>query len=411
MERVGWLPRMFAAVGFLVAAVVFANLRGGRDRGAAACGLPAATRGLMVHNSRQLERALAHSRRTNIVLAPGIYRHRGPFHVRDGKRLYAARLGAAVLKAGIVLGAPGGRAFPVLRGLLIDVRDRSETLDGDAIHVWGPASRARILDTTVLGHRRIDGGIIVRQPEGFVARRVVVRGFRSYGVLVDPDEPGYNARRPFQLDDVAVSHVAWPVRGVSGGRAEACFWLGSRGATRRVSAFDCGLAGIWTGSANSSSLVHEAEIDRTPVGIYLEHFTTDGVFEARVGPSVQRGVNAEWADPVWGGRPASVGNVFRDSTFRTSLVGVFLDEGTSLDESVRLYFRRPELGWDRQLSEASTTASRATTSAGCCRVRCPSRWRTSDGPSNRSRPAACAPRRRARSRGAPGSGGTSSRPA
>ena len=329
MERVGWLPRTFAAVGFLVAAVVFADAAR-----ATVVQPPAAYRAprgaLVVHNSRQLDRALAHSRRTNIVLAAGIYRHRGPFYVRDGQRLYAARLGAAVLKAGVVLGAPRGRAFPLLRGLLIDVRNRSETLDGDAIHVWGSARRARILDTTVLGHRRIESGIIVRQPEGFVARRVVVRGFRSYGVLVDPDEPGYTARRPFRLEDVAVSHVAWPVRGASGGRAEACFWLGSRGATRRVSAVDCGLAGIWTGSANSGSLVHEAEIDRTPVGIYLEHFTTDGVFERlRVGPSVQRGVNAEWADPAWGGRPASVGNLFRDSTFRTSLVGVFLDEGTT----------------------------------------------------------------------------------
>jgi hypothetical protein len=329
MERVGWLPRTFAAVGFLVAAVVFADAAGGT-----VVQPPAAYRAprgaLVVHNSRQLDRALAHSRRTNIVLAPGIYRHRGPFYVRDGKRLYAARLGAAVLKAGVVLGAPSGRAFPLLRGLLIDVRNRSETLDGDAIHVWGSASRARILDTTVLGHRRIESGIIVRQPEGFVARRVVVRGFRSYGVLVDPDEPGYSARRPFRLEDVAVAHVAWPVRGASGGRAEACFWLGSRGTTRRVSAVDCGLAGIWTGTANSGSLVHGAEIDRTPVGIYLEHFTTDGVFERlRVGPSVQRGVNAEWADPAWGGRPASVGNLFRDSTFKTSLVGIFLDEGTT----------------------------------------------------------------------------------
>ena len=138
MERVGWLPRTFAAVGFLVAAVVFADAAG-----ATVVQQPAAYRAprgaLVVHNSRQLDRALAHSRRTNIVLAAGIYRHRGPFYVRDGKRLYAARLGAAVLKAGVVLGAPSGRAFPLLRGLLIDVRNRSETLGGDAIHVWGSA--------------------------------------------------------------------------------------------------------------------------------------------------------------------------------------------------------------------------------------------------------------------------------
>jgi hypothetical protein len=329
MEQVGWLPRTLAAVVFLVAAVVCADVaRATVVRPPAAYRLPPAAR--WVHNSRQLDRALAHSGRTNIVLAAGVYRHRGPFYVRNGNRLYAESLGTAVLEAGVVLGAPKGRAFPLLRGLRIDVRSPSETLYGDAIHVWGSASRAHILDTTVLGHGRVDSGIIVRQPEGFVARRVVVRGFRSYGVLVDPDEPGYSARKPFRLEDVAVSHVAWPVRGASGGRAEACFWLGSRGATRRVSALDCGLAGIWTGSANSRSLVQDAEVDHTPVGIYLEHFTTDGVFERlRVGPSVQRGVNAEWADPAWGGRPASVGNLFRDSTFRTRVVGIFLDQGTT----------------------------------------------------------------------------------
>ena len=396
----GWFPRRSRRL----------RRRGRRDRGAAACGLPGATRGALGAQLAQLDRALAHSRRTNIVLAAGIYRHRGPFYVRDGKRLYAARLGAAVLKAGVVLGAPSGRAFPLLRGLLIDVRNRSETLDGDAIHVWGSARRARILDTTVLGHRRIESGIIVRQPEGFVARRVVVRGFRSYGVLVDPDEPGYTARRPFRLEDVAVSHVAWPVRGGSGGRAEACFWLGSRGATRRVSAVDCGLAGIWTGSANSGSLVHEAEIDRTPVGIYLEHFTTDGVFERlRVGPSVQRGVNAEWADPAWAAvqRASATFSATRRSGRASSASSSTRARLGRMWPAVRSPVRA---GLGSATISGSTTASRATTSAGCCRVRCPSRWRTSDGPSNRSRPAACAPRRCARSRGVPGSGGTSSRP-
>jgi hypothetical protein len=338
MERVGWLPRTLAAVALLFATVVLSDAAGATVvRPPAPYGLPRGA--LWVHSSRQLDRALARPGRTNIVLAPGVYRHRGPFYVRNGNRLYAAQLGSAVLEAGVVLGAPKGRGFPLLRGLRIDVRSSSETLYGDAIHVWGSASGARILDTTVLGHGRVESGIMVRQPEGFVARRVVVRGFRSYGVLVDPDEPGYTARRPFRLEDVAVAHVAWPVRGASKGRAEACFWLGSRGATRRVSAVDCGLAGIWTGSANTRSLVQDAEIDRTPVGIYLEHFTTDGVFERlRIGPSVQRGVNAEWADPVWGGRPASVGNAFRDSTFRTRVVGVFLDQGTTRTDVVGCTF-------------------------------------------------------------------------
>ena len=338
MERSPRLLRaLAAALLVLVAAVLADAARATVVQPPAPYRLP--RNALWVHDSRQLAHALAHTRATNIVLAPGVYDHRGPFLVRYGNRLYAARLGTVVLRAGVVLGANAGRGFPLLRGLRFDVWQPSRTLLGDAVHVWGSARGARVLDTTIVGHGRLSAGIAVRQPEGFVAKRVVVDGIRDYGVLVDPGDPGYRARRPYLLEDVAVSHVARPVRGSSNGRAEACFWLGSRGVARRISAQGCGLAGIWTGSANTRSLIQDAEIDWTPVGLYLEHFTRDGVFERlHIGPNVRRGVNAEWADPVWGGRPASVGNVFRDSTFATSLVGVYLDEGTTRTSVLRCTF-------------------------------------------------------------------------
>ena len=41
------------------------------------------------------------------------------------------------------------------------------------------------------------------------------------------------------------------------------------------------------------------------------------------------GLNAEWADPAWGRRPASVDNVIEDSRFESSLAGIYLDEGTT----------------------------------------------------------------------------------
>jgi len=337
MDRVGWHPRVIAVWVSLVAALV------GDGAAQARVDLPRATTlvrppapyavpagSLRVSTSDQLAQALAHSRRTNIVLAAGVYDHRTPFYVRNGERLYAAGLGKVVLRAGIVLGGNSGRAFPLIRGLHFDVRDAGRTLLGDVVHVWGSARNARVLDTTIAGHGRIDSGIVVREPEGFVAKRIVVRGFRSYGVLVDPNRPGYRGRRPYRLEDVAVSGVFRPSPGSSNGTAEACFWLGSRGTVSRASARRCGLAGVWTGSANTGSLLEDVEIDAAPVGIYLEHFTRGATFQRlRVGPNVSRGVNAEWADPVWGGRPASVGNVFRDSSFTTSLVGVYLDAGTT----------------------------------------------------------------------------------
>jgi len=337
MERVGWLLRVFAVGCLLAAGPVVGDGAAGRAhasrdstvvRPPGPYKLPAGA--VWVHNSRQLVRALARTHATNIVLAAGVYNHHEPFYVRNGSRLYAAHVGQAVLRAGIALGANSGGSGPLLRGLRFDVRDPRRTLNDNVIHVWGTGSRARILDTTVAGHGRIDAGIFVRQVEGFVAKRVVVRGFRSYGVLVDPNTSGYRARRPYLLEDVDVARVARPTRGSSRGTAEACFWLGSRGFVRRASARQCGLEGIWTGSANTGSRLQDVEIDGTQVGIYVEHFTRGATFKRlRIGPNVQRGVNAEWADPAWGGRPASVDNVFRDSTFASSLVGVYLDEGTT----------------------------------------------------------------------------------
>jgi hypothetical protein len=124
--------------------------------------------------------------------------------------------------------------------------------------------------------------------------------------------------------------VGRPTRGSSHGTAEACIWLGSRGVVRRTSARRCGLEGIWTGTGVTDSLLQDVEVDRSPVGIYVEHFTRGTTFERlRIGPHVVRGVNAEWADPAWGRKPASIDNTFRNSTFATSLVGVYLDEGTT----------------------------------------------------------------------------------
>jgi hypothetical protein len=49
----------------------------------------------------------------------------------------------------------------------------------------------------------------------------------------------------------------------------------------------------------------------------------------RVGGNVRIGVVTEWAAPEWSGRPASVDNVIQESWFEASVVGVFLDAGTT----------------------------------------------------------------------------------
>src|SRR5919204_3663588 len=342
MDGVGWLLRV-SAVGCLIAVGLLGDGAVGHasaSRGARVVRPPSPYRlpakAVWVSNSRQLEAALSRGRTRNVILKDGVYDSGEPFLVHNGNRLYAAHLGRAVLRAGIALGANTGGAAPLVRGLRFDVSDPRRTLNNSMILVWGTATGTRILDTSIAGHGRIDAGIWARQVEGFVAKRVVVRGFRSYGVMVDPNDPAYRTARPYLLEDVAVSRVARPARGSSNGTAEACIWLGSRGIVRRASASRCGLAGVWTGAANTGSLLQDIAIDHSPTGIYLEHYTKGATFERlRVGPAVRRGVNAEWADPAWGGRPASVDNVFRDSIFATSVVGVFLDEGTTRTSVIR----------------------------------------------------------------------------
>jgi hypothetical protein len=285
---------------------------------------------LAVSSSRELVAALEDGRQEAIVLAPGTYDNPRPFADREGDRLYAARLGTAVFKAGVVLGGNSGPAGASIRGLSFDVSDPAKTLNGAIVHVWGSASDASVRDTRLDGNRRVETGLLVRQAQGFVGRRIVASGFRSYGVVVDPNDVGYRTRSPFALSDLTISRVRRPVRGSSNGRAEACLWLGSPGTVRRVDVRRCGITGIWTGTATHGSHVVDATIDRAPVGIYIEHYTTNATFERlRVGPNVSRGVNAEWSNLALGQKPASSDNLIQDGYFRTTDVGVYLDQGTT----------------------------------------------------------------------------------
>jgi hypothetical protein len=87
---------------------------------------------------------------------------------------------------------------------------------------------------------------------------------------------------------------------------------------------------VWTGTATIGARFDQVAVDRTPTGVYIEHFTHDSTFRRlRIGSHVEVGVTAEWDDPAWGGRPASVDNVIENSRFASSVVGVYLDEGTT----------------------------------------------------------------------------------
>jgi hypothetical protein len=286
---------------------------------------------IRVSDAAELRTRLRQRRRTAIVLANGGYDGRRPFLNPYGHRLYAASLGRAVLRAGLSLGGNEGGGGALVRGVVVDVGDAGRTVDGAAIAVWGTGRKTRILDTTVRGRGTLSAGVEARRPEGLVIERLVARRFRDFGVLVDANKPARDASQPgFRLTDIDVAGVARPSPGSSMGTAEACVWIGNTGTVRRVRARSCAWSGLWTGTAANRAQFDQIDVDRARTGIYVEHFTHSSRFRRlRIGPSVRVGLNAEWADPAWGRRPASVDNLIEDSRFESSLAGIYLDEGTT----------------------------------------------------------------------------------
>ena len=143
---------------------------------------------IRVTNSAQLRAALARHKMRRIVLAAGTYRNPRPFLNPYGHRLFAEKLGAVVLKAGLSLGGNHGRGGGLVRGVVFDVDRPSRTVAGAIIGVWGTGRNSSVLDTTLKGHRAVSAAIVVRQPDGLIVRRVVAREFTQYGVVVDAND-------------------------------------------------------------------------------------------------------------------------------------------------------------------------------------------------------------------------------
>jgi hypothetical protein len=284
-----------------------------------------------VSTSRQLHAALARAVRRTIVLAAGAYESRRPFLNPRGHRIYAARRGRAVLRAGLSLGGNTGGAGALVRGVVVDIDDARRTVDGAAIAVWGTGRDVRILDTTLRGNGVTRAGISAQQPEGLEISRVVVRRFTDFGIFVDANNLHQGPlSSPFRIRDADVAHVGRADPGSSHGSAEACIWIGNTGSVRRVRLRSCAWTGLWTGTSADRAQVDGLDVDLAPTGVYVEHFTRDSTFRRlRIGPQVRVGLTAEWADPAWDHQPASVDNLIELSRFESWLAGVYLDEGTT----------------------------------------------------------------------------------
>jgi hypothetical protein len=281
-----------------------------------------------VSTSAQLISALSAATPQNIVLANGIYDNTVPFYDANGHHLYAATLGGAVLRAGLTLGGNYGSGNGSVRGVSFDVSDPAKTLSSSVIHIWGPGGiGSQVQDVTIAGHNVIATGIEALPLDRIVVQRVVVRNVTDYGVIV---LGGTALTTPTLLEDLNVAGVMRAVPGSSNGTAEVCLWLANTVTVHRALVRSCGIAGVWTGNTITGAVLENLDIDGTPVGVYMEHYTSGTTIQyLNVGSGVVTGVNCEWADPLTGGLPACVNNVIEDGTIASSKVGVYLDQGTT----------------------------------------------------------------------------------
>ena len=285
---------------------------------------------IWVSNGGQLRRALARYTSRAIILRNGFYGGSQPYSNPGGDRLYAQALGKAVVGAGIVMGGLSGPGGGVIQGIAFDVTDGSKTLQNSIVHVWGSGKNTRIVDVTLEGHGVVGAGILAREVEGLIIRRVVARHFEGWGVNVDENKVDAQISRPPLIMDIDAAYVGRPVPKSSNGTAEACVWIGNTAIVRRIRAHDCAWDGLWTGTAAHHALFEDIRVTNSYVGVYVEHFAHSSTFRRlQIGPSVPNGLICEWADPGWGSRPACVDILVEQSTFNTSFFGVYLDEGTT----------------------------------------------------------------------------------
>jgi hypothetical protein len=299
---------------------------------------------VVVSTSAALERALSVERSSDIVLADGVYDNDEPFVNAFGHRVHAARLGGAVLRAGFMMGHNWGPGNGMLRGLAFDVTDPAKTPHGDIVHVWGTGKGSRLLDLTFNGHKAVRSGIMVREPEGVVIQRVVARNFSDWGVIVDANDVHRRLAHPPLVEDVVATDVTRTTPQASGGRSEACVWIGNTAVVRRVFAARCAWEGLWTGTASRGAVFEDIRVVESETGVYAEHYNSAGTTFRRldIGPSVKRGVNCEWSDPAWGGIAGCIDVVVEDSLFDTTRIGVYLDEGTTRTTIRRSVFRNQQ---------------------------------------------------------------------
>lgn len=298
-----------------------------------------------VTTSAELEAALA-GNVTDIVLADGRYDSAAPFSNAGGHRLYARNLGKAILTTGLVMGGNFGAPTTLVRGIVFDVKSASKVLGGGIIHVWGPGgANAQILDCVFRGNRTIPYGVVALNPSGLVLERSQFFDFTDVAARLSDNVPvprGASTPVIDHVSDLTIDGVSRSTPGASNGTAEAGLWVGHpvRNGVSRIKVRNVSWSGIETVNNAWDTRFSDLDIDMSGaraagVGVYMEHYTWNAIFENFSIVGARTGFNGEWADPATGGKPGANAVTIRNgiidsagSTLGGRQAGIYLDEGT-----------------------------------------------------------------------------------
>jgi hypothetical protein len=324
-------------------------------RAPAAYAVPAGA--LRVTTAAELQAALATTPARDIVLADGRYETSGWFSNHEGHRLYAERLGGAVLASGLEIGANWGSGGAVVQGITFDVSSLAKTFHGALVHVWGPGGASvRVVDCVFRGNGAIAFGLLVYNPTALVAERLVFSDFTDVALRASDNQAvayGGSTPRIASIADISVDGVSRPTPGASDGTGEAGVWIGHpvTAGVHRIAVRDVSWSGIETVNNAWDTTFTDLDVDMSgprsaaAVGIYLEHFNHRNVFERFRISGAATGITAEWADPAWGGIAGAHDTVIRNGLIDASgasaakTFGVYLDEGTVSTTITGVVFR------------------------------------------------------------------------
>jgi hypothetical protein len=309
---------------------------------------------LHVSTSQQLVSVLANSMTQDIVLADGTYTTAGTnsptpyFQVTNGDRLWAARLGGAVLQSGITFGGNYGSGGGEVHGLAFNVSNPSLTQNSAAIYTWGPdGTGTKVYDTTVEGNYAIDSGIDFYEVQGTVIQRVVAQHFLANGIRVSDNSQTSTAQISL-ITDIDVNGVREPTPGSSNGTAEFGIWIGDevQNPVKRLRSEHGYLGGLWTGASSHDTTFRDITVTTTDspgggVAVYNENNTIRDTFESfNLGPTIGTGFNCEWN--YGSGLGACQSNTYQDGTIASQKAGVFLDLGSVYNNIQYVTFQGPK---------------------------------------------------------------------